>query len=248
MSTISRRTFLKLAGVTAVATAGASMLTGCSWFDDVELVIMGSIDDGKTYTKAGSKSMPRILVNTVKGSIKLALDLVKKYGPEEYRGADVTVDKDYPNCLTFVKDKETGKESMIIAVKVAMVEVEYEVLVNGKSVTSGKHSFPKGVTGIDEDTARKIIAEVGKNNDKVPTNYEFDSTVANNLKVVNGKITVAQNTFAKAGYKFVSWNTQADGKGTSFAPGAEARVNSEGENVLYAIWEARTDTKYIVEF
>ena len=99
MSTISRRTFLKLAGVTAVATAGASMLTGCSWFDDVELVIMGSIDDGKTYTKAGSKSMPRILVNTVKGNIKLALDLVKKYGPEEYRGADVTVDKDYPNCL-----------------------------------------------------------------------------------------------------------------------------------------------------
>ena len=191
MSTISRRTFLKLAGVTAVATAGASMLTGCSRFDDVELVIMGSIDDGKTYTKAGSKSMPRILVNTVKGNLKLALDLVKKYGPEEYRGADVTVDKDYPNCLTFVKDKETGKESMIIAVKVAMVEVEYEVLVNGKSVTSGKHSFPKGVTGIDEDTARKIIAEVAKNNDKVPANYEFDSTVADNLKVVNGKITVA---------------------------------------------------------
>ena len=87
--------------------------------------------------------------------------------------------------------RETGKESMIIAVKVAMVEVEYEVLVNGKSVTSGKHSFPKGVTSIDEDTARKIIAEVAKNNDKVPANYEFDSTVANNLKVVNGKITVA---------------------------------------------------------
>ena len=64
----------------------------------------------------------------------------------------------------------------------------------------------------------------------------------------NGMIEVAQNTFVKAGYNFVSWNTQADGKGTSFAPGAEARVNGEGENVLYAIWEARTDTKYIVEF
>ena len=103
----------------------------------------------------------------------------------------MTVDKDYPNCLTFVKDKETGKESMIIAVKVAMVEVEYEVLVNGKSVTSGKHSFPKGVTGIDEDTARKIIAEVGKNNDKVPTNNEFDSTVANNQKIEKGNLSVA---------------------------------------------------------
>ena len=47
------------------------------------------------------------------------------------------------------------------------------------------------MTSIDEATARKIIAEVGKNNDKVPTNYEFDHTVANNLKVVNGKIIVA---------------------------------------------------------
>lgn len=191
MSTISRRSFLKLAGVTAVATAGASMLTGCSWFDDVDLVIMGSLDDGETYTKVFQQTLPRVIVSIAVGNIDSALELVKKYGPEEYRGADATVDKEYPGCLTFVKDEETGKETMIIAVKVAMVEVEYEVLINGERVTSGKHSFPKGVTSINEDTARKIIAEVGKNNDKVPTNYEFDHTVANNLKVVDGKIVVA---------------------------------------------------------
>lgn len=191
MSTISRRTFLKLAGVTAVATAGASMLTGCSWFDDVDLIVMLSTDDGKTYEERLHKTMPRITVSAAKSNLDLVLRLAKEEGPEAYRNAEITVDRDYPGCLTFIKDKETGKESMIIAVKVAMVEVEYEVLVNGKSVTSGKHSFPKGVTGIDEDTARKIIAEVGKNNDKVPANYEFDSTVANNLKVVDGKITVA---------------------------------------------------------
>lgn len=191
MSTISRRSFLKLAGVTAVATAGASMLTGCSWFDDVDLVIMGSMDDGKTYNEVFRQTLPRVIVSVAKGNIGLALDLVKKYGPEEYRGADVTVDKEYPGCLTFVKDKETGKETMIIAVKLAMVEVEYEVLVNGQKVTSGKQKFPKGVTGVDEKTARKIIDEIAKNNDKVPTNYEFDSSVANNLKVVDGKIIVA---------------------------------------------------------
>ena len=191
MSTISRRSFLKLAGVTAVATAGASMLTGCSWFDNIELVIMGSMDDGKTYKDVFHETLPRIAVNFVKGNINLALDLVKKYGPEEYRGADVTVDSSYPNSLTFIKDEKTGKESLIIAVKVAMVEVDYEVFVNGKSISSGKQKFPKGVTGIDEATARKIIAEVGKNNDKVPTNYEFDSSVVNNLKVVDGKIIVA---------------------------------------------------------
>ena len=191
MSTISRRTFLKLAGVTAVATAGASMLTGCSWFDDIDLIVMGSTDGGKTYKEAFHKTMPRIIVSAAKSNLDLVLRMAKEEGPEAYRNAEITVDRDYPGCLTFIKDEKTGEERMIIAIRVAMVEVEYEVLVNGKSVTSGKHSFPKGVTSIDEDTARKIIAEVGKNNDKVPANYEFDSTVANNLKVVDGKITVA---------------------------------------------------------
>ena len=191
MSTISRRTFLKLAGVTAVATAGASMLTGCSWFDDIDLIVMGSADGGKTYKEVFRRTMPRITVSAATSNLDFVLRLAKEEGSEAYRNAEITVDRDYPGCLTFIKDEKTGKERMIIAIRVAMVEVEYEVLVNGKSVTSGKHSFPKGVTSIDEDTARKIIAEVAKNNDKVPANYEFDSTVANNLKVVNGKITVA---------------------------------------------------------
>lgn len=191
MSTISRRTFLKLAGVTAVATAGASMLTGCSWFDPVDLVIMGSFDDGETYIEAFHKTMPRITVSAATSNLDLVLRLAKEEVPEAYRNAEITVDRDYPGCLTFIKDEKTGKETMTIAVKVATVEVEYEVLINGERVTSGKHSFPKGVTSIDEKTARKIIAEAGKNNDKVPTNYEFDHTVDNNLKVVNGKIIVA---------------------------------------------------------
>ena len=191
MSTISRRTFLKLAGVTAVATAGASMLTGCSWFDDVDLVIMGSVDDGKTYTEVFSKTMPRILINTVKGNLNLALKLVKEQGPEAYRGADVTVDKNYPNCLTFVKDKETGKESMIIAVKVAMVEVEYEVLVNGKSVTSGKQKFPKGVTKIPEEDALELVKSKLNYPPYDTATLEIDKDYPDNLTVVNGKVTIA---------------------------------------------------------
>ncbi len=191
MSTISRRSFLKLAGATAVATAGASMLTGCSWFDNIELVVMGSVDDGKTYTKVISKSMPRILINTVKGNLNLALKLVKEQGPEAYRGADVTVDKDYPNCLTFVKDKETGKESMIIAVKVAMVEVDYEVLVNGKSVSSGKQKFPKGVTKIPEEDALELVKSKLNYPPYDTATLEIDKDYPDNLTVVNGKVTIA---------------------------------------------------------
>ena len=171
MSTISRRTFLKLAGVTAVATAGASMLTGCAWFDDVELVIMGSVDDGKTYTEVFSKTMPRILINTVKGNLNLALKLVKEQGPEAYRGADVTVDKDYPNCLTFVKDKETGKESMKKLTQGEIPDVA-RVLQNMKDSaarSTGDKRTDEGGNPTTERQRRKIYAlteALGWNNDK----------------------------------------------------------------------------------
>ena len=191
MSTISRRSFLKLAGVTAVAAAGASMLTGCSWFDNIELVIMGSMDDGKTYTEVLRTTQPRIAVNFVKGNIGLALDLVKKYGPEDYRGADVTVDSSYPNSLTFIKDEKTGKESLIIAVKVAMVEVDYEVFVNGKSVSSGKHSFPKGVTKIPEEDALELVKDKLNYPPYNTVDWEIDKDYPDNLTVVNGKVIIA---------------------------------------------------------
>ena len=97
------------------------------------------------------------------------------------------------------------------------------------------------IWGVQENT----VAITYKGNDGVLTDGQTEYTISSLLN--NDKITVAQNTFAKAGYKFVSWNTQADGKGTSFAPGAEARVNGEGENVLYAIWEA-AEQNYTVEF
>ncbi|MDO4838072.1 MAG: InlB B-repeat-containing protein, partial [Clostridia bacterium] len=68
----------------------------------------------------------------------------------------------------------------------------------------------------------------------------------------NGKVTVLGNTAAgitpKTGYHFVKWNTQANGNGTSFNPDSEARLNSDGENVLYAIWAANTDVSYTVHY
>ena len=190
MSTISRRSFLKLAGVTAVAAAGASMLTGCKIMEDVEVTIKAHLEGSDEYTSLGSTTMPYGVVQLVMIDPIGVLNIVKNQHPE-YKDVQVEVDKEVPGNGTILTDPETGKMTMELTIKILIVEVEYEVLINGKSVTSGKHSFPKGVTSIDEKTARKIIAEVGKNNDKVPTNYEFDSTVANNLKVVDGKIIVA---------------------------------------------------------
>ena len=172
MSTISRRSFLKLAGVTAVATAGASMLTGCKIMEDVDVTIKAHLEGSDEYTSLGSTTMPYGVVKLVMIDPIGVLNIVKSQYPE-YKDVQVEVDKEVPG---------NGK--------ILMVEVEYEVSLNGVIVTSGKHSFPKGLNSIDEETARKIIAEADKNG-KIPSDYEFDHTVANNLKVVDGKIIVA---------------------------------------------------------
>lgn len=50
----------------------------------------------------------------------------------------------------------------------------------------------------------------------------------------------AATLFTRTGYEFTGWNTQADGSGTPFAAGREARVDNDGDNVLYAQWERQT--------
>lgn len=189
MSTISRRTFLKLAGVTAVATAGASMLTGCKIMEDVEVTIKAHLEGSDEYTSLGSTIMPYGVVQLVLIDPIGVLNIVKSQYPK-YKDVQIDVDKDIPGNGKILTDPETGKMTMELTIKILTVEVEYEVLLNGKRITSGKHSFPKGLTSIDEETARKIIAEADKNG-KIPSDYEFDHTYANNLKVVNGKIIVA---------------------------------------------------------
>ena len=56
---------------------------------------------------------------------------------------------------------------------------------------------------------------------------------------------VKENMFTRAGYTFGSWNTQADGKGTTYAKGSQ--ITSLQNNVtLYAQWIANSDTQYNV--
>ena len=47
--------------------------------------------------------------------------------------------------------------------------------------------------------------------------------------------TVAVNTFTRDGYRFIGWNTQADGEGTDYAEGS--RITISEDTVLYAQWE-----------
>lgn len=66
----------------------------------------------------------------------------------------------------------------------------------------------------------------------------------------NGLVTLAAATlFTRTGYQFTGWNTKADGSGTSFAAGSNARVDvdNDGDNVLYAQWEQLTGSLTITK-
>ena len=64
----------------------------------------------------------------------------------------------------------------------------------------------------------------------------------------NATVTTIANPFSRVGYTFKGWDTNPKGEG-SIAPNTQVQVdNKDGENVLYAIWTANTDTKYTVEF
>ena len=68
--------------------------------------------------------------------------------------------------------------------------------------------------------------------------------LANNATVT----TRPADTFSRVGYTFKGWDTDPKGEG-SIAPNTQVQVdNGNGENVLYAIWTARDDTEYAVDF
>ena len=190
MSTISRRSFLKLAGVTAVATAGASMLTGCKAMEDVKVTVKAHLEGSNDYTDLGTQTMPYALVKLVMIAPDAVLELVKKQNPK-YENLEIKVDKDIQGNGKIVTDPKTGKMTMELIVKVVTVKVAYTVKVNGKDTATGTQAIPKGLKTIPSDKALELVK--GKLN-YPPYNtvdWEIDKDYPNNLTVVDGKVTIA---------------------------------------------------------
>ena len=190
MSTISRRSFLKLAGVTAVATAGASMLTGCKAMEDVKVTVKAHLEGSNDYTDLGTQTMPYAVVKLVMIAPDAVLDLVKKQNPD-YKDLKVEVDKDIQGNGKIVTDPKTGKMTMELVVKIVTVKVAYTIKVNGKDTATGTQAVPKGLKTIPSDKALELVK--GKLN-YPPYNtatLEIDKDYPNNLTVVDGKVTIA---------------------------------------------------------
>lgn len=190
MSTISRRSFLKLAGVTAVATAGASMLTGCKAMEDVEVTVKVHLEGSKDYTDLGHQTMPYVLVKLVMIDPIGVLNIVKSQYPE-YKDMQVEVDKEVQGNGKILTDPKTGKMTMELILKVVTVDVEYTVTVNGNPTDiTGTQAVPKGLKKIPEDAALTLVRE--KLSSKYPdATIELDKTVTNNLVIADNKVVIA---------------------------------------------------------
>jgi uncharacterized repeat protein (TIGR02543 family) len=56
----------------------------------------------------------------------------------------------------------------------------------------------------------------------------------------NSSVTILTNTFTRSNYRFTGWNTQADGKGTAYAAGAEFTMPAH-DVTLYAQWSRKSN-------
>ena len=92
--------------------------------------------------------------------------------------------------------------------------------------------------------------------EKVPTvsltynaNGGKGGTHIENGYVNNGLVTLWDgSSFSLAGYTLVGWSTDPNAASAEYKTGSTARVDSTGDNILYAVWKANENTAYKVEF
>ena len=120
---------------------------------------------------------------------------------------------------------------------------------NTKADGTGTTYYPNSTVEITDNVT--LYARWGDKASTVSVTYHsnFAPDQTKTVKDIanNSQIKVADYTTldlpARTGYTFTGWNTQADGKGTSFAADASARVDNLGsDNVLYAQWKQLTGT------
>lgn len=72
-------------------------------------------------------------------------------------------------------------------------------------------------------------------------NGETEGATPTTNGVTDQKVPIAANGFIRDGYRFDSWNTQADGKGIAYKPGDDVTLPAGGIT-LYAQWRGMTST------
>ena len=176
MSNISRRKFLKGAGVAALAVAAAGVLAGCSGNDvpavpgvttrPVTVIFMKDEGDGKTNVVGETA---KIDVLKTENSVKVA-DIDKKLLPEDYHLENendvVEVRKDDSKgeyIIVFVTDVTMTPTKKTIDVKLLelpnnIIKAKAEVAVDATGVSAADIQLPDGYKlSADYGTAEELL-------------------------------------------------------------------------------------------
>ena len=81
---------------------------------------------------------------------------------------------------------------------------------------------------------------LGQTNGKQYAALHYDAnggngTMGDVIVIAGSSVSLEQNGFTRPGYTFTGWNTEADGSGTSYQPGASITI-IDGTRTLYAQW------------
>ncbi|SFB84057.1 InlB B-repeat-containing protein [Butyrivibrio sp. YAB3001] len=127
--------------------------------------------------------------------------------------------------------------------------VECELTEDNNVVFDAEKFSPYTVVLAADRVEQKTTASAKK---KYKVHYDANGgngdAIADTECIIGEAAVSAKNTYKRKGYKFVKWNTQADGKGDSYNAGAELYNLTEksGETVtLYAIWKK---VKYTITY
>ena len=74
-----------------------------------------------------------------------------------------------------------------------------------------------------------------------------EGTIDSATGAAGESVTVAENVFTRNNYTFTGWNTQADGTGTAYQPGASFTLTAEN-TVLYAQWSKNAPAQVNVSY
>ena len=96
-------------------------------------------------------------------------------------------------------------------------------------------NYVNGVWGGEAPTELTVTFEANGS-----AEYPVEGTMAPQSVTANKNTVLKANTFTREGYKFLNWNTAADGTGDSYTD--SATVNLTEDLTLYAQWQANTYT------
>ena len=168
-------------------------------------------------------------------------DTTIQYWARVYVEINPTLSTNWTGYLRFDSDSTysaSGKTYYKKDKVVQLVSTKYKTYTKGTSATTGKISFSvKKASGSIAGTTMSSSVNVtipAKRYD-ISFNANGGSNPPASQKKIHGtNLTLTTGTPTRAGYDFVSWNTAADGSGTSYASGAT--FSTDAITTLYAQW------------